>query len=119
MKKSSLTAIVLAFIAANVVQATPLEEKLDHWKQRLSTELPVGSPKDAILAWASKNRVKATERLGTSQLTLRLESVSFVPPEKDMSASASGVTCGTYRISATLELDAKNQLKSVLVACNS
>jgi hypothetical protein len=116
MKKVLLATTLLILALTAVAQApAPSNERVDHWRHKLSQELPIGSSRDAILAWASKNQMRVTERPKTSELAIRLEQASAIPPGARGSESANAAACSFYRITATMTLDATNSSTSTNV----
>jgi len=104
-KKISLTAAVLALAVIAGAHASSVAERVELWQQRLKNELPIGSPRDAVLEWISKSRLRAQER-SVGEFNVRLE--SFIPhPPLDPADK-----CSRYQISATLKLNANSRLES-------
>jgi len=114
MKRLILAA---AFLALTVVAAektdSPMDKRADHWRQKLTRELPVGSSQAAILKWVSVNHLTALDDPKTNELTMVLERIPH--PDSKTGVSSSVVVCSSWSILATFKLDAKNQLASTQV----
>jgi hypothetical protein len=108
LASSVLVSLVLAPIAW---AASPVEVRANYWRQRLTRELPTGSPRSAILEWVSKNHLTASEQRDAHEFVVGLEYV----PEPKSHFSASPTVCNGWGISANIEIDVAGNLTSTKV----
>jgi hypothetical protein len=84
--------------------ATPsAEERANSWQQRVNSELPIASPRSAVLAWAQKNAVRLSDE-GPSRQRGALETLT-----------GDGIVCSKWHISLALSYDASDTLQSAKV----
>lgn len=112
MKAILAVALLTLTVVAVAQELSPLNARVDHWRQRLAQELPVGSARDVIIKWASKNSLEVSEKLQANELAIRLESSGAHPPGMTMPVPANTTVCTHYEIRVTLKLDIKSALAS-------
>jgi hypothetical protein len=115
MKKIYRTTAVLAILLLSVAQATPLTERVAYWQQRLNKEVPIGSSRQSVLEWASRNKLRVSDKRAERPINVRLENMTLEVHQRQQATSSSDGLCEQYRISGVFMLDGKGQVESVVI----
>ena len=108
LMKRIVLLVSLAFTIGAFAQQATLTKMVEYWKQKLSKEILPGTPSSEILQWARKSHRLASTSLGSSEISVRLDTIPgkpSPPPEE----------CIGHLIFATLKLDGKDRLSTVSV----
>ncbi len=115
MKQIVLIAAMLATFLCSVAHATPLTERVAYWQQRVDGEVPIGSSRAAVLEWASRNKLRVSDRRAEHPVNIRLEKLTLKFHERQQATSKYDGICEQYQISAIFMMDNHSQVEKVLL----
>jgi hypothetical protein len=96
MNKAIAAIVLLILVACTAPAKSPSSERAEYWGQRLSRELPAGTPQSAVLQWASTNHLSAIPGTEPRHLLVGLEYVK--EPTSGLSASPAVCAAGWTKV---------------------
>ena len=106
MRFALTVALLVTAVGALAQAPSAVNDRAEHWRQKVAQEMPIGSLRQTVIEWASRNKLRVRERPKERELVIRLETLS-VP--------ATDTVCAHYQIRASVKFDVGENLESVLV----
>jgi len=101
---------LVTFLLAGPTIANPnVAEVAAAWRSRLASELPLGSKRAAVLAWAERNHIQLGEGAEPRQVIVPIGYIKETPSTSSLSVSSSA-SCDGWGISAALEFNSADEL---------
>lgn len=110
MKRQSVIALFALLLGSAAFANPEVNALASAWRSRLETELPLGSSRAAVLAWASRNHVQLGE--GSEEPRQLIVPIGYVKekPAPAFGSLSSVAVCDGWGVSAALVFNADNQL---------
>ncbi len=95
---SVLALLCLALLAGCSDQSARITERVAYWDQVLATQIPVGTERQRIEAWAESKSIRLSEDIPKHSLHASVEEIPGI-----------GFACSTWYITIQIELGADNR----------